>query len=210
MGLTQAGFAHEIGVSQVQVSEWERGASLPNVQAFLTIAKLAPDTDHNWWLRQAGLDVAMAPVRSIEDAKKEFPLLKNSSLMGTARAGEAENVENRLSLPASWLPKQGNIQAFRIRGDAMAPVLKDGYTIIVNTLQRDPSVMIDMMVAVRDPGGVTVRCLRRDGETYLLEPHNPNAKTPVRVMREQGDYSLVGFVVAWLGGQKPQKKWTHS
>jgi transcriptional regulator with XRE-family HTH domain len=205
-GMTQAGFAQEIGVSQVQVSQWERGIDLPSVQAFLTIAKLAPDVEHNWWLQQAGLDLAMAPVRSIDDVKKEVPLVKDSSLVGTARATEDKNIEVRLALPASWLPKQGNMQAFRMRGDAMQPVLSDGFTIIVNTLMRDPALMTDLMVAVREHSGVTVRCLRRDGEIYLLEPKNPNSKTPTRVMREQGDYSLVGFVVAWIGGQKPHKR----
>lgn len=105
----------------------------------------------------------------------------------------------RLTLPSAWLSRDSNLCAFHLRGDAMMPVLHEDFVVVVDTLQRDPAKLIGEMVVVREPNGVTVRCLRHDGDVYLLEPHSPSAKYPVRVMRETGEYALIGAVVSWIG-----------
>lgn len=100
LGVTQGDFAQEVGVSQAQVSHWESGKGLPSVEAFLTIARLAPDAERNWWLQQAGLDVGMNPVNSPDYANQTFPLLKDSTFVrhGGAEYSDALDASQRMAV----------------------------------------------------------------------------------------------------------------
>ena len=81
----------------------------------------------------------------------------------------------------------------------MAPVVGDGYIVIVDVSRRDPKKLVERMVAAREGDGVTIKWLRRDGDTYLLVPQHVTPRHQVRIMRQEGDFSIVGEVIKWIG-----------
>ena len=137
---------------------------------------------------------------------RSIPLLHDSAAAGTPRVIDEEEIEQLISMPRSWLPKGGTLYAIRISGDSMSPAVCDGFICIIDVQQRDPKKLVERMVAARDTDGVTIKWLRSDGDQYLLVPNNVSPRYPVRIMREEGDFSVVGRVVKWIGEpQQPRK-----
>jgi SOS-response transcriptional repressor LexA len=88
----------------------------------------------------------------------------------------------------------------------MSPIIGDGYIVIIDTSRRDPKKLIERMVAAREGDGVTIKWLRSDNGTFLLVPQHVTPRHQVRVMRADGDFSIVGEVVKWIGQPAPIRK----
>jgi SOS-response transcriptional repressor LexA len=81
----------------------------------------------------------------------------------------------------------------------MAPIVLDGYIVVIDTLQRAPERLAGRMVAAREGDGVTIKWLRKDGDTFFLEAQNISRRHQVRVLRSDGDFSIIGAVVKLIG-----------
>jgi SOS-response transcriptional repressor LexA len=85
----------------------------------------------------------------------------------------------------------------------MAPIINDGYVIVVDAAQRDPRKLVGKMVAAREDDGVTIKWLRKDKDAYLLVPQHVSPRIPVKIMRAEDDWGIVGVVVKWIGYPAP-------
>ena len=79
----------------------------------------------------------------------------------------------------------------------MSPMLEEGYIALIDVAQKTAGKLIGRMVAAREEDGITIKWLRREGDLYLLVPQN--ARHPIRVIKPDGDFSIVGKVVKWIG-----------
>jgi SOS-response transcriptional repressor LexA len=205
LGFSQAQLASALGTLQGQVAKWETDALKPSGQMCVALSKLAAPDEREWWLRRVGLSEEV-PAETMDNVRS-VPLLKDSMAAGTPRAVDESEVEAMIGLPANMLPRGGKLFAVRVTGDSMAPVILDGFLVIVDTGSRDPSRLVEQMVVARDDDGVTVKWLRRDGDLYLLVPQHTSPLYPVRILRLSEGHGIVGSVVMWIGEPpKPRKR----
>lgn len=69
---------------------------------------------------------------------------------------------------------------------------------VIDTAQREPKRLVDKIVAARDGDGVTIKHLRRTGETFVLSAYNQQSSFPVTIFDEASGYSIVGVVTNWI------------
>ena len=195
-GWNQTQLAEATGVTQSQVSRWEAGDDVPTSTALAAIASLADDTERTLWIADAGLSQFMG--NRDEDVRK-IPVLKDAAAAGTPRAIDPHATESTISLPRSWLPKGGKLYALWVSGDSMAPIVNDGYLVIVSVSGRKPDELLGRMVAARQGEGITIKWLRKDAGVYFLVPQQTSEGHPIRVLTQEGDWSIVGEVVKIIG-----------
>ena len=125
-----------------------------------------------------------------------------------ARLGIAEqDIDMELPFASKLMPHGGKLRAFRVSGDSMAPIVNDGYIVVVDVAQQDPKRLTEHMVAAREGDGVTIKWLRKDKDVYLLVPQHVSPRIPVRIMRQEDDWGIVGVVLKWIGYPEPARKW---
>lgn len=192
-------------LSAMAISNWETGKDQPNHKALAKLAALTADADaKEVLLKEIGIGGFLSKTATVISAPvREIRLLRDAVAAGTPRAVDEKETEQLLAFPKSWFTPGGELYALHVSGDSMAPIVNDGYIVIVNTGQRDPKKLIERMVAAREGDGITIKWLRRDGDLYLLVPQHVSTRHPVRVMRPEGDFSIVGAVVKWIG-EPPQ------
>lgn len=212
-GLNQTDFARLFSVTQVAVSNWEKGVDRPGAKALMELAKLTADPDlRDYFVRESGFTELFMNFgrserkESTESEIRQIPLLKDSVAAGTPRATNEKEIAQMLAFPRAWFRSPGELYALRVAGDSMSPVIGDGYIVIVDVSKRDPKKLVEHMVAAREGDGVTIKWLRRDGDTYLLVPQHVTPRHPVRIMRAEGNFSIVGEVIKWIGEPPPVRR----
>jgi transcriptional regulator with XRE-family HTH domain len=220
--MNQTAFATAIGVGQGAVSKWEKGLSRPIPDALIALARLTDQEDKFFFLEAAGVPPAffegakMTPGEA-EDATK----LVASSLSGSAetlvlyRGGSGPRsiplikylhqlgdhnavVDYTLSLPSNWLPKGADIQAAKLAHE-ISPYITGDLIALVDISRRDPDRLAGSIIIARTPEGNRPMTLRKDGSSYLLIPLHESALHPARILRQSGDWSIIGRVVKWIG-----------
>jgi SOS-response transcriptional repressor LexA len=204
-GWNQVQLAELTGVSQGQVSLWEKGINRPSPAVLALLARHADDADRAMWVAEAGMSQFIEA--DDESEMRHVPVLKDAAAAGTPRAVDPANIELQLTLPRRWLPRSGKLFALHVKGDSMAPVVNDGYLVLVNVSERRPSELVGRMVAARDSdGGVTIKWLRKDDDMFFLVPQNTSERHPIRMLRDEGDWSIVGEVVKIIGDPPAPRK----
>jgi SOS-response transcriptional repressor LexA len=210
IGLDQTALARDIGVEQSTISEWENAKYPPSPMALMALGRLDYD-NAAWWYEQAGPRFAerlkiQHLIRDVREEKKKgndrlvwVPLLHDPVGAGLLRNIAEQDVDSELPFAAELMPSGGRLRAFRVAGDSMAPIVNDGYIVIIDAAQHDPKKLVGQMVAAREGDGVTIKWLRKDKNDYLLVPQHVSPKFPVRIMRDEDDWSVVGVVVKWIG-----------
>jgi SOS-response transcriptional repressor LexA len=193
LGLSQEQMAQHFNVTTGAYGKWETGMNFPRGTVFAALARVAPEDERDFWLAQAGLRLEE------KGELRQIPFYATSIAAGVPREVDDCVHQEPLTMPRSWLPSDGNLVAICVRGDSMAPIIQDGYIVVIDTLQRSPSKLLGRMVAAREGAGVTIKWLRRDGDTYLLEAQNISRRHQVRVLKPDGDFSIVGAVVKLIG-----------
>jgi SOS-response transcriptional repressor LexA len=208
LGWTQSELAKICTVHQVQISRWEAGLDVPSSQALLAIGRAAGDPEKAWWWGQAGLSQnELANQGPNEPDIRRIPLLKDAAAAGTARAVNEKEIDRYISLPEDWIGRRSSITAIKVVGDSMAPILDEGYIVLVDTSDRDPKKLVNQMVAARDDEGVTIKWLRKQKDLFLLVPQHTSVRHQVRVITPGSDsVSIVGKVVKWIGEPPPPRK----
>lgn len=225
LGIFQLPFAEKLGVDQATVSKWEAGKARPTPDAFVRLASLAEGVEKLFFLEHAGLPAEFLDGKSmlpeIQEASHRVvgralnldspepvwvPLLKDPVSAGNPRAIREKDVLDTIPMTRRLVPRGGQLYAFHVSGDSMAPLVNDGYIVIVDATQRDPKRLVGHMVAAREGDGVTIKWLRKDKDTLLLVPQHISPRIPVRVMRPDDDWDIVGVVVKWIGYPAPPRK----
>lgn len=213
LGFKQRDLAQAIGVSQGAVGQWEIGRSAPDAKHLLKMAEIAGADDRAWLREAAGVKDA----KSSDDVSHAFvPLLRDAAAAGTPRAIDEREIQERLPVAKHLVPRNGKVVAVKVSGDSMEPIILDGYTVFIDTSERDPDKLNGWMVAARDDGaGVTIKWLRLQDNEWMLIPQHTSEEHPIRAMKEHGDWSIVGKVLFWIGMPKPpnarrlQKRRSH-
>lgn len=228
-GLTQNEFGKLFSISGVAISRWESDQDKPSPRSLLLLAELTTDLElKELLLKEAGLrpikaeihtETGIKPVMAgirieaadvqesrLPEPVRHIPLLRDPVAAGTPRATNEKEIEQILTLPRSWFPRGGELYALRISGDSMSPILNDGYVVIIDTAQRDPARVINRMVAAREDEGITIKWLRSQDEVMMLVPQHVSLRHPVRVLRAEGNFSIVGVVVKWIGEPPPPRR----
>ena len=215
--LSQRQFSNRIGASQSNISKWESGALIPEPEYLLKLSTiLQGKLEGLYFIEAAGVPQAYLDGRggyasgqlptefwtlAAAEQRKDFlyiPLLRDSAAAGTTRAIDDGEIESFGPIPRTWAPQQSALVAVRVVGDSMSPLIGDGSIVIIDTTKHDPKRLADRIVAARDGDGLTIKQLRRDGEVYMLVPHN-TSRFPVTVLRPHDGWSIVGVVVNWIG-----------
>lgn len=223
LGLNQAKFAKLLStqrfpVSQSLVSKWESGDLKPAAAALARISEVAEEKDRQWWRDRAAMQAGIAT----GEEGKEIPLSgkgnpqrseRNIPVINPSKVGElgtvnSQDVEEQLHLPANWF-SGGEIRAVRVHDNPISPAIAGDYLAILDVSRRDPDRLTNCIVATRSVGGITARWLRRDGSTYFLQSLN-DAAAPPRLLRHDGEDSVVGLVLKWIGdAPAPQQAKPH-
>lgn len=213
LGLKQPQFSKLVStqlfpVSQSLVSRWESGERIPPAPALSRMAKLAPDQEQQWWRDRAamvaGIDqpsesnVTSQSKQRISSASGLIIPVINPKRLGDLGPVSAANVELEMRLPSSWFPMGGEIRAVRLRESPISPVVAGEYLAILDVSRRDPDRLVDCVVATRTPDGIAARWLRKDADVYFLQSVN-DLSAPPRVLRHDGEDSIVGQILKWIG-----------
>jgi SOS-response transcriptional repressor LexA len=231
--MNQTEFAAALGVTQSNVSKWERGEYRPAPDALVKIAGIAQGTDKFFFWEEAGLPSeyftgtaektmptelvratktviaeSFTPVSDRANKTADaalVPLLSGTAAAGNPRAIDARDVEEYLPFPRKMLPKAGTIVAVRVKGESMAPLVNDGDTVFIDLTARNPKDLVGKMVVAHNSEGVTVKFLRRDHNDFLLVPYNVSLRHEVMILRQKEGWGIVGTVVFWIGTPRDPK-----
>jgi SOS-response transcriptional repressor LexA len=197
LGLGQIAFAQALGIDQAAIARWEKDTRPLPVRMVLKIAEIAPEDERAWWLGRAG--VKAQTVATDEKDIRHIPLLRDAAAAGTPRAINEKEIESVLAFPRELLPRGGKLTAIRISGDSMAPILNEGYIVMIDELENDIHNLVERMVAARDAEGVTIKWLRKSGKHYVLVPQHITPRHQVYVIDRESNFDIVGAVVKWIG-----------
>lgn len=204
--LGQAALAELCGVSRVQVSRWEHALDLPAAKALLKLADLFPESERQWWRDQASEQAGFALQSSPEIrpftapvAQRTIPLVTNHKRVGSMGSLGAADVEQNLYFPANWFPEGGIIRAVTLSDVSISPIMKQGCTVLIDITRRDPDRLVGCTVAVQAAEGIDLCMLHKDANTYLLIPLHDGVVRATRVLRHEGENSILGEALMGFG-----------
>jgi transcriptional regulator with XRE-family HTH domain len=193
-GLTQIELAKLLGSSQGAIHRWEHGVNGAPVEAIKALARL---------ISPASREVLFEAARIVDDTQGllqpkaetgRIPLLTNSNQLGVADP----DVDSYLTLPAHWLPEDANIKAAKF-SNRISPIFGEELIALVDIRFRDPDRLLGCIVVARTPSGNAAMRLDRDGGTYFLVPIGDNEDRAPKVLQSEGDWSIQGKVIKWIG-----------
>lgn len=218
-GLTQAGVAAKLNVSQGSVSMWLAGKREPRWETYFRIAKIWPHAEQAQYFAQRAVD--MSGGLPLPGAERFLNQLRRRPQSGPSRKGEAvflpllkdsaaaggqldeQEIESVWAAPAPLVPHPDQTLYIRIKGDSMSPLLEDGYIAAIDMAQTEPERLYNQMVAARSPGGdVSVRWLRKVGaQGLLLAQRTSPRQQPVMLndSTEEDGWQVIGKVLWWIG-----------
>ncbi|WP_062359615.1 LexA family protein [Vreelandella aquamarina] len=191
IGLNQAQLAELSGVSQRQISAYERGKSEPRLDTLEKLAAALSTTAE--WL-EFGDDESDIDILT-EESMKSSLTAPHVPILTWAGLGDPVQRNAMLYQDYIAIPEIASDEAFalRIMGESMAPEYPPGCLIVV-----DPNVEAtngsDVIVAVEDGVSFKRLVIEPGGETFL-RPLNP--QFPVTQVKKS-DYRVLGVVVLQL------------
>lgn len=204
-GFNQTELGQMFGGSQGAVSRWERGVDLPPVAAIRELANHICADSRNSLLDAAGLEEDPEELLQIKSDTRRIPLLTDPDQFGDPKA----KMESYLTLPSEWLSQDANIKAARFNSN-ISPLFSGELIALVDTRFRDPDRLAGCIVVARTPTGTEPMTLRKDGGTYFLVPLGLDGDRAVRVLHADGEWSIAGKVVKWIGDAAGSKKRENS
>lgn len=169
---SQAAFAAEIGVHKNSIGNYERGERTPDAEFLARLMKAGYSA--NWVISGIGPMrlgetgfVAEMPA-SYQVTKEEYafiPLYDVEACAGYGGYVDQESVKQELPFRRDWFAKEvaanpAHVHLIYVRGDSMAPDLKDGEIVMVNTAMNGALVRDDIYV-VRIDDTIAVKMLSR-------------------------------------------------
>jgi SOS-response transcriptional repressor LexA len=107
-------------------------------------------------------------------------------------------VETMIAAPVDWCPNPSATTCLRVRGNAMMPLIGDGYILAVDSLQTDPVKLNGQVVITWHKDMELMVCrLQLYDHTELLQPENREYQ-PI-VMSNKNKWKIFGKVLWWIG-----------
>lgn len=190
IGLAQAEFGAKCGVSKTSQFNYESGERSPDGEYFYKASLLGVDTHY------------VITGRGLAQVNDDFVVVQRYDVAASAGPGSQNGTAHEmlgLSFRRSWLDKKGlqpaNLKVIDVSGDSMAPSLKDGDQVLIDTSQTAPKngfayVLLqgeDLLVKYAQllPLGI----LRLSSENQTYKPYD------IDLSKESG-VSILGRVVA--------------
>jgi phage repressor protein C with HTH and peptisase S24 domain len=214
---SQNALSRASGVPQPTINRLLKGVGKKGPEAY-TVAALAEACNVSFeWLHTGNGPMeraGKAPAPSLQDARAvgvaegdsdtfvQVPLVEMQLQAGVPgfQADPEYGEHSTLSLPRYWVEARrvnpAHLVALRVKGDSMYPTLREGYTVIVNTADREPAD--GAIFAVNYEGKALVKRLERDGGTWYLSSDNPLPEYKRRVVRDK-ETIVVGRVIRMEG-----------
>ena len=226
LGLTQHALARKLGVLPWAVASWEQGRWEPSGEHYAHLARLASPDEARYFLGQLGLDretvLAKFPEASLplpeiriyttEEWKPgtqdrlrfqvQVPVLRDEAAAGSPREINERDLDSFIAVPSKFVPKgTGVYSGIYIRGDSMAPILRDRFIVVVDHTQRDPARLRGRMVAALVQEGVLVKWLARASRRDRIVLRSENPAYGDIVLDAPETNPIIGDVVFWWGVQ---------
>jgi len=135
-GMSQAKFAELLGVQQATVSAWEVEENVPSPEAWLGLAKLAPDPDKLWFWQQAGVDLEEMLSLSEKILKERGAAPESGEVIRRPRlrvTPEGKEESGPLVvLPAEFMPTSGSTKCFILDKTSASFVFARGDIVVVD------------------------------------------------------------------------------
>jgi phage repressor protein C with HTH and peptisase S24 domain len=107
-------------------------------------------------------------------------------------------VESVMAAPIDWCPNPSTTSCLRVRGNAMMPLIGDGYIVAVDSSQSDPSELNDkVVIAWHKDNGLMVSRLRHYDHTEVLQPENKEYESIV--LNNKHKWKILARVLWWIG-----------
>lgn len=188
-GLEQLELAQLLGrKSSSSVSEWEKGTYTPKAGALADIAKIF-HVDLS--------DLMNVDLTTPGNLKEVAPATIRIPILGKIACGDPidaiENIEGYLYKSPEGLPS-GELISLLVKGDSMSPTIPDGAYVIIRK-QTDAENGELVAVRVNGDADATLKRLKKQGDTIILMPDNPNY-SPI-VINEDNPVTIIGKVVSY-------------
>jgi transcriptional regulator with XRE-family HTH domain len=201
-GLTQPELARILGLRhQSAVSRWERGDDRPPIWAILKIAEMVPEAERQWWQDQARARAAAPEGNLLEETSALLPIEERCRAIrfiansNSGDKGQMSGTAQALTLPSEWFASGGTFRALKV--DPISEEIQGECIALVDVSNRDAKSLVDCVVAARTARGIEPRWLRATGDdSFVLQGLVGGT---VRTLQYDGEDSIVGRVVKWIG-----------
>ena len=146
------------------------------------------------------------PKKSTTPPLLAIPLLK----VAVASPGEKgdsstmlhdEAVESMIAAPRDWCPNPSATTCLRVRGNAMMPLIGDGYILAVDSSQTDAAELKGkVVIAWHKDTELMVSRLQHYDHTEVLQPENREYQ-PI-VLSNKNKWKIFGKVLWWIGKER--------
>lgn len=129
-----------------------------------------------------------------------LPLLKGvvgtPGVEGDRRSLRTMPVAEVIGAPASWCPNPGYTSLIRVKGHSMAPLIRQGDMLAIDSYQTERSELYGKVVIASGGHGLCVSRLRRYDTLDVLEPEN--REFDPLVLSKSSGWRIVGKVLWWI------------
>jgi len=181
---------------------WE----MAGVQASKMIDSLSGSAHNRRLLGVAPLEKAHAGARALHPGKVPdrvgLPLLKavigSHGVQGDRRSSLRKIPATEIiSAPAVWCPNPSYTSLLRVKGNSMAPLIREGDILAVDSFQTERTELYGKIVlAVNEKKGISVSHLRHYGNLDVLEAESRQYE-PV-VLNKASGWRIMGRVLWWI------------
>ena len=154
-GFSQKDFAYRLGIGPVSMNRLEKGSQLPDYKVLLGLRSLF-GVDLNWLVRDDA-----SPLNTPEPA---LPIWDEAQLVKPDNQRRRDHVLN--------LPGVEGDFAFRVRDEAMLPMVRSGDYVVVDT-DQDPALG-DLVLCQMVNGNVQVRRVSQADNRKVLSVSRPD------------------------------------
>ena len=107
-------------------------------------------------------------------------------------------VESMIAAPKEWCPNPATTTCLRVRGNSMVPLIYDGYILVVDSSQSDPSELNGkVVIAWHKDMGLMVSRLQLYDHTEVLQPENKEYESIVLNIKHK--WKILAKVLWWIG-----------
>jgi phage repressor protein C with HTH and peptisase S24 domain len=195
-----AGLARAIGVSDNAIYKWLAGRGQPSLASVVAIAQAAGVSVE--WLGTGREPSAPARAAAGAETAGDYVFMPRGEIRAGARAAWIRSplVVDVLAFGVGWLEHRlavdpGRVMLLEVRGDSMAPTLREGDLVLADL--RETCARVDGVYVLRERHDLVVKRLQRRKFGAALTMHSDNpAYQPIAV--SPAAIKIVGRVI-WVG-----------
>ena len=192
-GWSQEALGHSLGISGSAINRYEKGARHPGPERLARLAALfGVTTDYLLGVNHASREPLYPP-----DSFIPWQRTIKIPLLGSIPAGEfrltASDIEGWEDVPEEQV-RGGEFFFLRVTGDCMAPLIQEGYMVLVRVQSAVEDGELAVVVINGEDAGL--KRVRREGNRLMLYADNPHYPPIMRPMR---DVRIIGKVVKFEG-----------